>query len=1007
MIKKPITNDSGELSELQSGDGLGSDYVAINPSAGHTPLQGEIAYNTDEGTLDIGLDNSIIHTGQEVLYRVINKTASTITKGSLVMYDGTVGASGKLKVKPWVGGSDPLLIMGVANADIPAEGGLETGLGYVTAFGKVRGIDTTGSPYSESWANGDLIYAGTTSGLTKTKPSAPNTKTIIAAVVNSHASTGELMVRVTLSSSIENDDKVQISSITDKDLLQWNNSTLRFENKSFTAAGFGTIATQNANSVAITGGAIDGTTIGGSTPAAGTFTTLTATGTSYFGGSATSRTVQVDSVAGGTTPYTLLSRDSINNIQLVGGVGTTNLGLYTTGGGTIRFYTTTGLNEEQLRISRTASAVNYVQVTGAAQGNPGNVIISSQGSDSNVSLNYQAKGNSQHIFATRGTTTQFRVGDTLSAVNFINVTGSIAGNVLPLSAAGNDSNIPILFQSKGTGAIDLAPGSSGVNISNGGTVTALTRTVVGTGYTSSPTVTISAPTTAGGVQATATTNIQVISIAIVSGGTGYTVGDILTVAGGTNTTAATVSVVTVSGGVITSVSSPNNGTYTVAPTNPVSVTGGTGSGATFNLTFGVGSGSGTGSIFTITNAGSGYVEQPTVTFSGGGGSGAAAYATVGSGTTVKSIGSTMSFNTPGGEPFRIIDGNASASTYWSVIGSSAPYLRAAGGNSSIIENVGAVPILFRTNNGVEQFRVAHTASAVNYVQVTGAVTTVNPVISAQGSDTNINLALQAKGNSAIIFRGGNGGTVLLVNGTTSTGRNYLTTTSSASGSAPIFGCDGGDTNIDLALTPKGTGVVKELVGSTYYNVLSQYDVGTAADQVPLNQYLGANAYVDSEFQALDVGTGISTGTGTICKAHAAKQDGLYTIRIIIDLTGLNSGGTANDIIGVNGTALPCYIARLPNQVIVLGGRMTCLETPAGGDTDIDLYSATEGTGVEDADVTTLTETLLINAGTQSVGTVTYFSADPGVNQYLYLAGQSTSNATYTAGRFLIEIFGVQ
>jgi len=42
--------------------------------------------------------------------------------------------------------------------------------------------------------------------------------------------------------------------------------------------GLGTMATQNANAVAITGGNINGTTIGGTTPAAATFTALTATG---------------------------------------------------------------------------------------------------------------------------------------------------------------------------------------------------------------------------------------------------------------------------------------------------------------------------------------------------------------------------------------------------------------------------------------------------------------------------------------------------------------------------------------------------------------------------------------------------------------------------------------------------------------------------------------------------------------------------------------------------------
>jgi hypothetical protein len=201
------------------------------------------------------------------------------------------------------------------------------------------------------------------------------------------------------------------------------------------------------------------------------------------------------------------------------------------------------------------------------------------------------------------------------------------------------------------------------------------------------------------------------------------------------------------------------------------------------------------------------------------------------------------------------------------------------------------------------------------------------------------------------------------------------------------------------------GTISETVSGTQYLVASQYDVGSAPNQLPVNGYLGALAYEDTETPALDVGTGITTGTGTICVANGGNSGGVYKVTIVVDLTGLNSGGTAGDIIGVNGTALPCYIVRLP-AMTVLGGRMTCLELPAGGDTDIDLYSANEGTGVEDQAITALTETQIINAGTQALGTLTYFSAYPTANQYLYLVGQSTSNATYTAGRFLIEIFGV-
>ena len=52
---------------------------------------------------------------------------------------------------------------------------------------------------------------------------------------------------------------------------------------------------------------------------------------------------------------------------------------------------------------------------------------------------------------------------------------------------------------------------------------------------------------------------------------------------------------------------------------------------------------------------------------------------------------------------------------------------------------------------VEQFRVAHTASAVNYVQATGGATG-NPVtLSAQGSNADIDLSLTPKGAGLVRF----------------------------------------------------------------------------------------------------------------------------------------------------------------------------------------------------------------------------------------------------------------
>ena len=127
--------------------------------------------------------------------------------------------------------------------------------------------------------------------------------------------------------------------------------------------------------------------------------------------------------------------------------------------------------------------------------------------------------------------------------------------------------------------------------------------------------------------------------------------------------------------------------------------------------------------------------------------------------------------------------------------------------------------------------------------------------------------------------------------------------------------------------------------------------------------------------------------------------------IMIDLTGLRDGGTAGDIIGKDGDGV-AYIGQVTaaNQGTVFGVTMTCVETPAGGGTDIDLYSATEGTGVNDTAIGDLTETQVINAGAASAGTMVA-GGDIAADQYLYLVGQGTGHAAYTAGRFLIEITG--
>jgi hypothetical protein len=567
-------------------------------------------------------------------------------------------------------------------------------------------------------------------------------------------------------------------------------------------------------SAAITGGTIDNTVIGSTTPADATFTTLTATGQTSLGGATGSESVRILSpVATGSFVQIQSATDSFVEFRAAGTTSSNNsLGFISRGTGAIGFFTNNSTSTQQFRVAPTASAVNYVQVTGNVT--TSRPVISAQGSDANIGLNLASKGN-RSISLLTNSVTAFDVLAPASSVNFFTANGSITGITPSLVSSGTDTNIAALLQSKGTGAIDLAAGSSGVNISNGGTVTAITRTSNGS-YTSMPTAVISAPTTAGGTQATLSPLMAGSTATVVAGGTGYTVGDTLTIVGATGTPSQ-LTVATLSGSAVATVTFSTSGSMSALPTNPVSVTGGTGSGATFTMTYSIAA---TQSSFT---AGSGYVEQPTITFSGGGGSGAAAYATVGGDTAVKTLGTNLTFSTPAGPVLALAD-STSGGAYIQLSNSSTgnTFARATGSATNIgfywlSKGTGGHAFTSNNNSGTVQFNVSHTASAVNYVQVTGSVTgpsaTTLPNITVQGSDTNTYLAIGAKGTGGYISFHGNASTsnqVFRIATLNAAGNSsYLQVNASASGgNGPTISAIGSDTNIDLNLTPKGTGNVR-------------------------------------------------------------------------------------------------------------------------------------------------------------------------------------------------------
>jgi hypothetical protein len=165
--------------------------------------------------------------------------------------------------------------------------------------------------------------------------------------------------------------------------------------------------------------------------------------------------------------------------------------------------------------------------------------------------------------------------------------------------------------------------------------------------------------------------------------------------------------------------------------------------------------------------------------------------------------------------------------------------------------------------------------------------------------------------------------------------------------------------------------------------------------------------LSSAAQIMTAGAGL-TGAGFVYKSMVLQLGTLAYTRIFVDLTDLTAGGTTGDIIGGASGAASSNFGQVTAALngTILAGWVDVIETPAGGDTDIDLWYADEATGAEDAAITGLTgETIMVNAGAWTAGQRKIFTGLPAANKYIYLVGIDGGGAAYTAGQFELTLLG--
>lgn len=203
-----------------------------------------------------------------------------------------------------------------------------------------------------------------------------------------------------------------------------------------------------------------------------------------------------------------------------------------------------------------------------------------------------------------------------------------------------------------------------------------------------------------------------------------------------------------------------------------------------------------------------------------------------------------------------------------------------------------------------------------------------------------------------------------------------------------------------AVNSSGTLIDVFTIDSTGVVSASLAFLGLTATATELNK-------LDDSVTVLTKGAGVSA-----MESYASgyiRNGTLITTRIVIDMTGLVGSATDLDIIGNTGGAASAHIGQLASAVTgtLIGGSVTCLEVPAGGTNDIDFYSATVSTGAQDGLVTDLTETALVTSGgAWTSGATKGMTALPTAGDYLYICNGAASGGTFSAGKFLINFYGL-
>jgi hypothetical protein len=194
-------SDAGAIAGATSITNI--NYVDFDTTYATTLTEGQLGWDGNN-TLALGMagGNVVQHIGEDSFFYI--KASSAITKGQLVMFTGAVGASGVITGAPSTGITNPQYIVGIAAESIALNG-----FGLIQWFGEITGVNTNG------FNEGDVLYydSAVTGGLTNVFPTSGPIVTV-AAVAKVSAGGGVLVVRIVATQRISASTGISVSQVS-------------------------------------------------------------------------------------------------------------------------------------------------------------------------------------------------------------------------------------------------------------------------------------------------------------------------------------------------------------------------------------------------------------------------------------------------------------------------------------------------------------------------------------------------------------------------------------------------------------------------------------------------------------------------------------------------------------------------------------------------------------------------------------------------------------------------